>query len=65
MSAGRIGMILCAISQSGALRLTLTSDQIICDEQTNERILKMVYDNIMLELERTKDMPMPEDKKTK
>lgn len=65
MSAGRIGLIMCAISQSGALRLTLTSDQIICDEKTNQRILKMVYDNVISEIERTKEMPMPEDKKTK
>jgi hypothetical protein len=41
----------------------MSSDQIVLDEKTNERILKMVYDNIISEIERTKDMPMPTDKK--
>ena len=68
MVAGRLGMIVCAVSQSGYLRLTFSTDEVICDDKTTKRILQMLRDNIMQEIERTKDMTMPESpekKKTK
>ena len=57
MTAGRLGFIVCAVSQSGFLRLTLCSDELICDQKTNSRIMQMLLDNIHLEIERTRDMP--------
>jgi len=46
--------------------MTLQSDEAICDQQLNERILKMMRQNIMDEIERGKSLPMPEEtKKTK
>ena len=53
--AGKLGFILCAISQTGNLRLTLSSDDKICDEQTNRKILQSVYMNIVQEIQNNKN----------
>ena len=32
--------------------MTATSDEIVCDSKTNKRLLEMIYNNILNEIER-------------
>lgn len=50
--AGTVGFALCVVSQSGFMRCTLVSDDDVCDEETNYKLLKLIRDNIVNEIER-------------
>lgn len=54
MVAGKVGIALCAISQSGGLRLSLNSDDNILGESDNRKLLTLMYDNICSEISKHK-----------
>jgi len=40
------------VSQCGLVRISCTSDENVCDEETNKRMVNMMYSNILDEIER-------------
>ena len=50
MVAGDMGLILCAISQCGQLRMSLTSDDSVLTDQQNKQLLSLVYQNLQIEI---------------
>ena len=54
MVAARLGSILCAVSYNGYIKFSLVSDTLLLDEDTNQRLLNMVCQNIEDEIQRLK-----------
>ena len=54
MVSGNVGIALCAISQSGGLRLSLNTDDNVLGEAENRKLLKAMYLNIQSEIDKNK-----------
>lgn len=52
--SGRVGMCMCVVTTNGFLRLTLCSQDNVCDEMTTQRIVKLTHENLEKEIERVK-----------
>lgn len=50
MVSGNIGLALNAVSQSGTLRLSLQSDNVVLDPEQNRLFLMHMYNNIVSEI---------------
>lgn len=50
MVSGYIGLALNCVSQSGTLRLSLQSDNIVMDQAENRKFMMLMYNNIVNEI---------------
>ena len=52
--AGRMGLSLVVVSQSGYMRPTMVSDENVADQELNLKLMRLIYDNIASEIKRVK-----------
>jgi len=65
IAAGNIGINVLSLSFSEVFFVSVTADDGIMDKATTKELVRQIESNIEEEITRTKDMPMPEDKKKK
>ena len=53
--SGILGFALTIVSQSGSLFFTLTSDENVCDQETNMKIMKLLHQNLDKEIKRVNE----------
>ena len=58
MVAGRVGLCVSAMSYADAFRVCITADEAIC--QDTKFLVDKIYGNIQNEIERMKDVKVPE-----
>lgn len=63
--SGFVGMGIICMSFCESFKLTLTSDDSLLSSEDNKKVVKYIEDFLRAEKIRMKDVPVPEDKKSK
>ena len=58
LGGGCVGMLICGISNWKTFKISVTADEIVCPQ--TKFFVDKIYQNIMDEIERMKDIPVPE-----
>ena len=65
MVAGEMGCAITAMSACDCFKVCIVSDNGYLDPKHNRRLNELIEQNILAEMERCKDMPIEDTKKTK